>query len=122
MDDTLRAQLLGGIRLGIGAGLLAAPGFAGRIWVGPDADGPGTKVFARAVGARDVLLGLRILKATRDGESINEWVRLGFLADVADSTATVIAARHLTTARRIAMPLIAGAVGAVGYAAMKAAE
>jgi hypothetical protein len=44
MDDKDKALVFGAIRLGVGSALVIAPGFAGRIWVGPDADGPGAKV------------------------------------------------------------------------------
>ena len=105
---------LGVIRLGVGAALVAAPGWAGRIWVGPGADGPGSKVFARALGARDVALGVRILRGVQRREPVRHWVEAGFVADLADVAAAMVAARHLTPARRIAMPLIAGAVGVGG--------
>jgi hypothetical protein len=105
---------LGVVRLGVGAALVAAPRWAGRIWVGPGADGPGSLVFARALGARDVLLGLRILEAVRAGEPATRWIQAGFAADAADLTATLIAGRHLEGSRRIAMPLVAGAVAAAG--------
>lgn len=105
---------LGVIRLGVGAALVVAPGWAGRVWVGPGADGPGSLVFARAVGARDVALGLRILDGVRKGEPVRHWVQAGFAADLADAAATAVAARHLTPGRRVAMPLVAGAVGGLG--------
>ncbi len=105
---------LGVARLGVGTALVVAPGWAGRIWVGPGADGPGSLVFARAVGARDVALGLRILDGVRTGEPVRHWVQAGFAADLADAAATAIAGRHLTPARRVAMPIVAGAVGALG--------
>jgi hypothetical protein len=105
---------LGVIRLGVGAALVVAPAWAGRIWVGPGADGPGSRVFARALGARDVALGLRILQGWRTGEPVRHWVAAGFAADAADVVATLIASRDLTLTRRAAMPLIAGAVGAAG--------
>lgn len=110
--------MVGGIRLGVGGALVAAPGWAGRIWVGPGADGPGSKVFARAIGARDVLLGARILTETDDKGAADHWIKAGFAADMADAAATLIAARHLSSARRVAMPLIALAVGALGYTAV----
>lgn len=105
---------LGVVRLGVGAALVAAPRWAGRIWVGPGADGPGSLVFARALGARDVALGLRILDGVRKGEPVRHWVAAGFAADAADVAAALVAGRHLTPGRRVAMPLIAGAVGALG--------
>ena len=108
---------LGVIRAGVGAALVAAPGWAGRIWVGPGADGPGSKVFARALGARDVVLGARILLGVQRGEPVGHWIGAGFAADAADVAATVVAGRHLTPARRAAMPLVAGAVGVAGVLA-----
>jgi hypothetical protein len=122
MDDKQKAVVFGAIRLGVGSGLVLAPGFAGRIWVGPDADGPGTKVFARALGARDVLLGLRTMTAVRSEREARHWLVSGYAADAADVAATVIAWRNLTPARRVLMPVIAAAVGALGYLAAKTVE
>lgn len=113
---------LGVVRLGVGAALVAAPGWAGRIWVGQGADGPGNKVFARALGARDVALGIRILQGSQKGEPVAHWIAAGFAADFADVAATIVAAKHLTPGRRIAMPLIAGAVGAAGVVTAKKAQ
>src|SRR3954467_10538499 len=121
MDTKQQALVVGAIRLGVGAALVAAPGWAGRIWVGPGADGPGSKVFARAVGARDVALGLRILQSAANDDSPGPWLRAGFVADIADAAATALASRNLSTARKVLMPLIAGGVGALGLAATKAA-
>lgn len=115
-------MVFGSIRLGVGGALVAAPGFAGRIWVGPDADGPGARVFARAIGARDVALGLRTLDAVRNEREARHWLVSGYVADAADVAATVIAWRNLSRGRRIAMPLVAAAVGALGYVAAKALD
>ena len=122
MDERKMAQLVGSLRLGIGAGLVIAPGFAGRVWVGPHADGPGAMVFARAIGARDMLLGARTLQSLRDATPVKHWLKLGFVADAADAAATALAFRNLTPARKVAMPLIAGAVAALGYLASEALE
>jgi hypothetical protein len=122
MDLDTRANLLGAIRLGVGASLVLAPGFAGRIWIGPGADDRGAQVFARAVGARDLILGARLLQAARDKSDTKEFLTLGYLADVADVAATVAAIKSLSKGRRIAMPLIAGAVGALGYAVANATK
>ena len=115
MDEREMARVVGSIRLGVGAALVAAPGFAGRVWIGPGADDRGAHVFARAIGARDVLLGARTLAALKAGEPVRGWLKLGFAADGADAAATLLAARHLTPLRRLAMPAIAAAVGAMGY-------
>src|SRR3954471_178657 len=112
-------MVFGAIRVGVGSGLMLAPGFAGRVWVGPDADGPGAKVFARAIGARDVLLGLRTITAVRSEREARHWLVSGYAADAADAAATLVAWRNLTPARRAVMPVIALAVGAIGYLAAK---
>lgn len=122
MDERDLARYLGALRAAIGAGLLVAPGFAGRVWVGPDADGDGTKVFARTLGARDLLLGLRTLDAVRDKEPVRGWLRLGVLADGADAVATILAARQLTRARKVLMPAIAAGAAVLGYKAASAAD
>lgn len=115
---------LGAVRAGVGGALIVAPSFAGQIWVGQDAAGAGTRVIARAIGARDVVLGARLLTALRRGdlEDAATHARTGVLSDVADVVATVIAARELAGHRRWAMPLIAAAVGGAGALVWKVAE
>lgn len=120
MDIETRANLLGALRLGIGASLAVAPGFAGRIWIGPGADDRGARVIARALGARDMLVGARILQAGRDKEDVGDWLRLGYRFDAASAVASLVATKHLSPWRRVAMPLIAGTVGAIGYAVAQA--
>lgn len=111
---------LGLVRAGVGVALMVAPGWAGRIWVGPGADGPGSKVFARALGARDVALGVQILRGLSRGDVVRHWVLAGFVADAADVTASVIASKNMTPARRLLVPLVAAAVGAAGFSSWKA--
>ena len=115
MDIDTRAQLVGALRLGIGASLVLAPGLGSRIWVGPGADGRGARVIARSLGARDMLVGARLLQASRDKTDTAEWLKLGYGFDMASAVASAAAFKHLSPSRRIAMPLIAAAVGALGY-------
>src|SRR3954454_4315429 len=91
MDTKQQALVVGAIRLGVGTALVAAPGWAGRVWVGPGADGAGSKVFARALGARDVVLGYRTLRAALDGEQVEGWLQIGAMADAADTAAAAVA-------------------------------
>ena len=115
MDDNDKARLVGSLRLGIGAALLVAPGRAGKIWVGPGADDRGAQVFARALGARDAVLGLKTLSELGQKKEMKHWLQLGAAADAADAAATVVAWRALSPGRRIVMPLVAAAVGFVGW-------
>ena len=108
------AKYLAIVRLGIGSTLLLAPGFAGRLWIGPHGDGPGARTFARAIGIRDVLLGSRALSAQSEGLPLRRWMRYEAAVDAADAVATVAAAKHLTPGRRVAMPLIAASYAALG--------
>jgi hypothetical protein len=111
------ALFVGAIRLGIGAALVAAPKFAGGIWIGENAGGKGIDVFARAIGARDVVLGARTLAAVRSEQPARHFLKLGFAADAADAVATAMAFKSLSKSRSLTMPLIAGAVAAAGYVA-----
>ena len=113
---------VGVIRAGVGAALVVAPRRAGRIWVGAGADDPGSVVFARAVGARDVVLGASTLAALSSRRDTTQMLRLGAMADFADAAATLLAVPHLERRRRIAMPLIAAGVGAACLAAARAAD
>jgi hypothetical protein len=117
MNAQKLALFVGALRLGIGSALVVAPKFAGGIWVGENAGGKGIDVFARAIGARDVVLGARTLAAVRGEQPSKHFLKLGFAADAADAVATALAFKSLSPARRLTMPLIAGAVAAVGYTA-----
>lgn len=119
MNAQKLALFVGALRLGIGSALLVAPKFAGSIWIGENGGGKGVDVFARAIGARDVVLGARTLSAVRAEAPARHWLKLGFAADAADAVATALAFKTLPNSRRIAMPLIAGAVAAAGYVAAK---
>src|SRR3954454_8124809 len=115
MDNRNVAIGLAGVRMGIGAALVVAPAFAGRMWVGPGADGPGSKVFARALGARDLVLGYRTLKAALDGDEVSGWLQIGAMADAADTAAAGIAYAARSGHRRYSMPLISSAMGAACF-------
>jgi hypothetical protein len=96
-------------RVALGAALLAAPRAVAGPWVGDDARRDGVQVTARAIGARDVGIGLGQLTAARRGFGAASWLRAGALADAVDCLATL--------QRRDALPL----AGVVGVAAMAAA-
>jgi hypothetical protein len=66
-----------------------------------------------------MVLGARTLAAVRAEGPSRHWLKLGFAADAADAAATALAFKSLSPARRVAMPLIAGAVAAAGYTAAK---
>jgi hypothetical protein len=100
-------------RIAVGAALLVAPA-AARGWIGPDAGRAGTKVFTRALGARDLALGLGVVIALDRGTPVRGWLEAGVLADVADFAATWLA-RHDIPPSGVAVTLaVAGGSTALG--------
>ncbi|MHB8671683.1 MAG: hypothetical protein ACYDAD_14180 [Acidimicrobiales bacterium] len=118
-DARSLARALAWARIGLGASAVLAPTLAGRAWVGPsEADRPGARVLARALGGRDLALGLGVVQAMRHAAPVRGWVEAGGLADAGDLAATLVAWRHLPPRWRVGIGLItAGAVAAARLAA-----
>jgi hypothetical protein len=110
MDVAKLARSLALNRISFGAGLIIAPGLYARSWVGSAASEDTTKVLARALGARDLALGLGGLLALRDGDS--ERARRWFVAqgatDAIDFLATIAARDVPLPARIFAATMAAG--------------
>ena len=58
---------LAGGRIAIGVVSLLAPGLVGRAMLGPDGDSGGIRLLLRAVGGRDLALGIGVLAALDRG-------------------------------------------------------
>ncbi|GAA1701095.1 hypothetical protein [Fodinicola feengrottensis] len=105
----------------LGLSALVAPGLLGRTWVGADAEHTGTKVLARAMGGRDVVLGLGTLTAMGEQEnddtlvSASRWIAFGGVADLADLAATLLSWRRLPRVNRW---LVAGLAGGSAIASL----
>jgi hypothetical protein len=68
MDDDDLAQLLAMARAGIGVAMLAAPGLVAGTWVGfTEGRSPSGRTLARALGARELALGLGLKRASTAG-------------------------------------------------------
>jgi hypothetical protein len=108
-------------RVGLGLAALAWPAVPARPWVGAAADGLAARVFGRALGARDLALGLGALSALRRPASgagaARAWVAAGALADALDVAATLSAWRELPRAGRWLVAGSAGAAALLGAAA-----
>ncbi len=109
------AEAIAWARIGIGAAAVAKPPVPARPWVGTIADRPEARVLSRALGGRDLALGVGALRAARRGESVRLWVWAGVLADAVDVTATLLGFRALPRRGRW-LVLAAAAGGAVGGA------
>jgi hypothetical protein len=139
--DDLRVQLRRGAtavaaaRVALGVLALARPGVPSRPWVGVGAGaeegtaGLAVRVLGRALGGRDLGLGLGALAAItqEDGESSSMWVAAGALCDGLDVAATLASWRELPRVTRwlvlssAAGASLAGAAGAVALRATRAA-
>ena len=89
MDDRSAALTLALGRAALGAVLLATQVRINTGWVGPDAARPGARVLGRAVGARDLALGLGAAVALRQGLPARPWLLAGLIADLGDLGSTI---------------------------------
>jgi hypothetical protein len=110
-------------RIGLGAALLVVPRLVGALWIGADAaGGRGARVLLRAVGARDLALGLG-LKASLDRDAPTRgWLEGGLVADSVDLAATVTASRALPLSGRLLVAVLAGSGVALGAKLLRSAE
>ena len=93
-----------------GAAFIARPTLMDRGWIGKQARLPGAQVLARAVGARDLALGLGGVQAVRrDDGSARQWLAAAAICDVVDFGATWTAGRGIPRQARTGVLAIAGA-------------
>ena len=104
-------------RVLIGSALLVAPQKAAKGWLGDAAEDPATQAAVRAIGARDLALGLGVFLSVRRGRSPRGWVEAGILADATDAIATLIAWDDLPKAGRAGTLAMAGGAAATSTSA-----
>jgi len=112
-----RAVAAGRVALGLTA--LAWPLVPARPWVGASADDLAARVFGRALGARDVALGLGALAALErpaESGSPSAWVAAGALSDALDVLASAASWRELPRVTRWLVAVTAGGAAVVGAA------
>ena len=114
MDHRQLVRSLAAGRVAIGTALVFAPGVVGERWIGEPARNPAVKVFSRALGVRDVALGLGTLWALERGEPVRTWVQLGVLADTVDAVASLLAVPAIGARRALPVLAIAGGAAATG--------
>src|SRR5256885_15227412 len=93
-------RALGGLislaRFVFGIAFIARPQIMDRAWIGKQARVPGAQVLARAVGARDLALGLGGVQAVaRNDGSAGPWLGAAALCDAVDFGATLAAGRRI---------------------------
>jgi hypothetical protein len=110
-------------RVAIGVTALAWPSVPARPWVGAAADDLAARVFGRALGARDLALGLGALGALagpRPAPGAHgpaaAWVAAGALSDALDVAVTVAAWPELPRRTRWLVAAAAGGAALAGAA------
>ena len=105
-------------RVGLGVVALAKPAVPARPWVGAAADGVAARVFGRALGSRDLALGLGALAALARPSAAagpaRAWVGAGALADALDVAATVASWDELPQRSRWLVAASAGGAAIMG--------
>src|SRR5919206_1662762 len=92
-------RMLGGLisvgRLLFGVAFIAQPHLMERAWIGKQARLPGARLLTRAVGARDLTLGLGGLQAAaRNDGSAQPWMAAAAVCDAVDFGATLATPRR----------------------------
>jgi hypothetical protein len=110
-------------RVGLGVLALARPAVLTGAWVGPSGRDQAGRVLGRALGGRDLALGLGTLAALRcpdiqgTSPAATSWMRLAALSDGFDLLITVGSWRRLPARQRWLVALSSGGATAVGLAA-----
>jgi hypothetical protein len=75
-------------RIAFGSAFLLAPGVTAKGWIGRPARTPGGQVMTRAMGARDLAIGVGTLAALRGADDTRPWLAAALFSDLADAAAT----------------------------------
>lgn len=110
-------------RVALGVTALAWPSVPARPWVGAGSDDVTARVFGRALGARDIALGLGALIALADKNSgsARTWLAAGALCDSLDVAASAASWRDLPRVGRWLVAASAGGAAVAGVAGALAA-
>jgi hypothetical protein len=97
-----------------GVAFISKPQVMEQLWIGKQARLPGAQLLARAVGARDLTLGLGGIQALthEDGSSARPWLAAAAVSDAVDFGATLAAGRGIPRDTRNGVLAVAAA-GAV---------
>lgn len=79
----------------------------GATWIGEAANEPSNRTILRAMGLRDIALGLGATEAALRDES-GPWLAVALLADLGDVTATLLSAGRIPRSGVITTTALAG--------------
>ncbi|HUE28614.1 MAG TPA: hypothetical protein VMP89_17705 [Solirubrobacteraceae bacterium] len=109
-------------RLAIGAGFVAYPPLSMRSWIGSDARRPGAILLARALGARDLVIGVGTLASLADRRALSPWLRGALAADATDLALTLAGGDAVPARGKVLVCAVAAGGVALGAAALATLE
>jgi hypothetical protein len=117
------AYLVAWGRVGLGVTAAVAPNLVARPWIGEAADSNGARLLARAMGGRDLALGLGTLRGLAQSDQTGRpWVALSGLADGIDALVTLMAFRSLPRRSRWGIAALTIGAAAVSVRAASALD
>jgi hypothetical protein len=114
-EDEDLARMLLVARVAIGSACFLFPKKAVRVWTGEEQESGTAAMAVRALGARDVAIGMGGLRALEDGESPSRWLEAGALADAADTVGALAVFRRLGKLRRLVFVVTAASATYLGF-------
>jgi hypothetical protein len=110
------ARGLAATRIVLGCAALVVPGMAGRAWIGKGANGRDRAVLLRALGGRDVALGVGALLSLQAGRDSRRWLLMGATSDLVDTVASAAGFAALPGRRRWLVLAASGGAACAGVA------
>jgi len=110
MDNRQAALVLARSRAVLGLVGLVLPGVLNRLWLGAGAATPHAKALTRALGARDVVLGIGALTSVKENTQGPEWLSMGAVADGVDAIASLLVRGAPRRTKLVALMAAGGAV------------
>ena len=107
MDARQIATVHAAGRTVLGAALTVAPKAATAGWIGKDASRAPVTVVARALGVRDSVMGLGVLRTLPEAEAAKPWIAACLVADAVDLGATLAVRDQLPRKGAVAVSVVA---------------
>ncbi len=119
--DARRLAVANGLaRSALGVVALVAPGLPLRPWLGDEGRQPAARMLARALGGRDLAIGVGTLLAAGRHQPLRAWVEAAGVADAGDVAVTLGRFGARPGSGRLAV--LAAASGGVAAAVLAARE
>ncbi|HZA41368.1 MAG TPA: hypothetical protein VFA00_12165 [Actinomycetota bacterium] len=115
LDDRDLARILLVARVAVGSTCFLFPRKAVQVWTGEDQESGTAAMAVRALGARDVAIGMGGLRALEEGESPSRWLEAGALSDAADTVGALAVFRSLGKLRRLLFVATAASATYLGF-------